>query len=64
MSGSDQAELDVREPLLRIEQLEVDIRQKRQALSYFRRQFYVNASFAVAALITAVFAGFKAIFGH
>jgi len=64
MSETDESELDFRERLLRIEQMEVDILQKKQVLAYFRRQFYVNASFAVAALITAVFAGFKAIFGH
>ncbi len=39
VSGSGQAELDLREQVLRIQQLEIDIRQKQQTLAYFRAQF-------------------------
>jgi len=64
MSGSYKAALDVEEQLLRIEQMEADIRQKEQAMANFRAQFYVNALLAGSALVTAVFAVFKAFYGH
>jgi hypothetical protein len=56
--------MDLEEQQVRIVQMEADILQKRQAYKYFTIQLFVNATIAVAALMTAVFAGGKILFGH
>jgi len=63
MSGSTKSQLDLEEQYLRITEIETNIEQMQQAMSYQPAQFFLNMPTAFSALSAAIYAGFKLFIG-